>query len=131
MMKVPEQFRIKSGPLASDESYGCNGAFLIKSPFAVQRLCVIASDGMGWEHVSVSFGPQAFRCPTWEEMCFVKDLFWDDDDCVIQYHPPKNENISFHNYCLHMWKPIGVDLPMPQKTMVGPPNEWQIKIKGS
>ena len=37
-------------------------------------IAVIASWGGGWEHVSVSL---ARRCPTWEEMCMVKDIFWE------------------------------------------------------
>ena len=76
-----------------------------------------ASDGLGWEHVSVSLNKN--RCPTWDEMCIVKDLFWDAEDCVIQFHPPKDDNISMHKYCLHLWRPIGVDFPMPPSECVG------------
>lgn len=46
---------------------------------------VVWSFGGGWEHVSVSF---ASRCPTWDEMCEVKDIFWTPEECVVQYHPP-------------------------------------------
>ena len=56
-----------------------------------QKLRIIASDGFGWEHVSVS---RRDRCPTWEEMCQIKALFWDEDDCVIQYHPPRSEYVN-------------------------------------
>ena len=71
---------------------------------------------MGWEHVSVS---RRDRCPTWDEMCLVKALFWDEEDCVIQYHPPRSEYVNNHPNCLHLWRPIGVSLPMPPSIMVG------------
>ena len=111
---VPEKYRIKSGPLASNESYGNNGAFWVKTKKCV--FTVIASDQIGWEHVSVSLPS---RCPTWEEMCFIKSLFWSEDDCVIQYHPPKSDYVNNHQYCLHMWRPIEQSLPTPPSFMVG------------
>jgi hypothetical protein len=89
MFHVPERFRLcGDGPLCSDSSYGYHGAFMI--PYDLSRVTMkcIASDGLGWEHVSVAL---VKRCPSWEEMCFVKGLFWDDDDLVVQYHPPKSE----------------------------------------
>lgn len=80
-------------------------------------ILVIASDGMGWEHVSVSLPS---RCPTWEEMCYIKNLFWDETDTVIQYHPPKSEYVNAHPYCLHLWRKIGYEFPLPESIMVGP-----------
>ncbi len=77
---------------------------------------VVWSFGGGWEHVSVSF---ANRCPSWDEMCQVKDMFWRDDECVIQYHPPKSEYVNMHPYCLHLWKPKELELPMPPSWFVG------------
>ena len=66
-------------------------------PFESFMLKVIASDGMSWEHVSVSF-PN--RCPNWREMCFIKSLFWDDEDVVVQYHPAKSAYVNVHDHCL-------------------------------
>jgi hypothetical protein len=84
------------------------------------RLAVIASDGRdwaecgfagpAWEHVSVSLPT---RCPTWEEMDWVKRQFWEDDEVVIQLHVARKDHISTHNFCLHMWRPVGVVLPLP------------------
>ena len=113
-MKVPEQYRVKTGMLASDESYGNNGLFLI--PHESYELQVIASDGEGWEHVSVSLPT---RTPSWKQMCYIKSLFWEDQDCVVQYHPPKSEYVNNHNYCLHLWKPIGQEIPLPPSILVG------------
>lgn len=113
--RVPERHRIKVGRMASDETYGCNGAFDVALNRG-QRVFVIASDQLGWEHVSVS---RKDRPPTWEEMCQVKALFWSDEDCVIQYHPPRSEYVNNHPNCLHLWRPIDVRVPMPPSIMVG------------
>lgn len=116
MLHVPNQFRVQSGPFASDETYGNNGAFVIPFPGTRYKLSVICSDGAGWDHVSVSL---TNRCPNWEEMCFIKNLFWDDEDVVVQFHPKKSEYVNVHNYCLHMWKQQGVEITTPPKIMVG------------
>lgn len=112
---VPEKFRIIRGPAASTAAEGNNGAFVLPLRHS-QTAFAIVSDGMGWEHVSVS---RRDRCLTWEEMCQVKAMFWDDDDCVLQFHPPKSEYVNNHPYCLHLWRPIGVAVPMPDSIMVG------------
>ena len=65
-------------------------------------LKVIASNGGGWDHVSVSCQN---RCPTWAEMDYVKNLFFKDDEVVIQLHVAKSDHINYHPYCLHLWRP--------------------------
>jgi len=120
MFKVPNQHRIKNHPiLSSDDSFGNNGAFKIPLDENVSAF-VIASDGDGWEHVSVHVvdnGKQ--ETPTWDEMCQIKDMFWGDDDCVIQYHPPKSDYVNNHQHCLHLWRPVGIEIPTPPSIMVG------------
>ena len=111
-----------------------HGYFLVPAPGGV-FLWVIgapadASDwaaaglpGIPFEHVSVSVrkgGRPAERCPTWDEMCFVKDLFWDPEEAVVQYHPPRSAYVNYHPYCLHLWKPVGVAIPLPPAACVGP-----------
>jgi hypothetical protein len=87
-------------------------------PFRTAMLKVIACDGLetGWDHVSVSL-PN--RCPNWEEMCHVKSLFWDDEDTVMQFHPPKSEYVNNHPYCLHLWRPVGKAVELPPSILVG------------
>lgn len=100
----------------SDRSYGNNGVFLI--PRREGSLLIQASDGRGWEHVSVSVFKKD-RCPTWNEMCFVKDLFWNPDEVVIQYHPAEKDYVSMHDYCLHLWRPVHDEIPTPPPILVG------------
>lgn len=113
-----EQLRKKgfSPRWASDGTYGNNGMFLVARRDG-SLLCVV-SDGGGWEHVSVSVLKRN-RCPTWTEMCYAKDLFWEKDEVVIQYHPAEAEYISNHDFCLHLWRPVGADLPTPPPIFVG------------
>ena len=77
-----------------------NGYAFIEGPF--RTLTVIFSDGEGWEHVSVS---TRGRCPNWDEMVFVKNLFWGPDDVVMQLHPPQSAYVNNHPHCLHLWRP--------------------------
>lgn len=103
------------------------GWFMLKCPATGGVLRVLASDGEGWpyepppwEHVSVSL---ADRCPTWEEMCFVKNLFWEPHEEVVQFHPAKSDYVNFHPHTLHLWKPVGVKFLMPPSETVGPKKE--------
>ena len=68
-----------------------------------------------WEHVSVSKNK---KCLSWEEMCQVKDIFWNKNECAIQYHPPEEDYINNNPYVLHIWKPIKETIPMPPKEFV-------------
>lgn len=95
-----EKFRLTHVP-ASAECRGTNaGAFLVK--YGNIELRVIADDGGGWDHVSVSL---PHRIPFWSEMAFVKALFWGDDEVVMQLHVGKADHINTHNNCLHLWRP--------------------------
>lgn len=112
--KVPEEYRIISGFMKSDLSFGCNGFFSFKKNGIT--FFVMATDGLGWEHVSVSLSVK--RAPDWEEMCMIKDLFWDDEDTVIQFHPKKSEYINNHEYVLHLWKKVDFDYELPPRIFV-------------
>jgi len=116
-----ENGRVQEGDWGSDTSDGLNGAFIIMGPKG-SILRIIASDGKdpiaeGWEHVSVSLKD---RCPTWEEMCYVKNLFWTEEECVIQFHPPKSEYVNCHPNCLHLWGYALSKIPTPPTILVGP-----------
>ena len=110
--------RIIRGPLASNSGFGMTGAFLFTSPIDNVEMVVISDDGIQsqWEHVSVS---RKKRCPNWPEMCFIKDLFWDEEEMVIQYHPPKSEYVNMHPNVLHMWRPKKKKIIAPPSILVG------------
>jgi len=113
---VPEKYRVKTGLMRSHSIAGNNGQFIISSNGIKHPLQCIASDAAGWEHVSVSLRS---RCPTWDEMTFIKSLFWDEDDCVVQFHPAKTDHINNHPHCLHLWRPTHGQMPRPPSILVG------------
>lgn len=82
----------------------------------IKGLTVIFSNAYGWEHVSVS---TQSRCPTWEEMSMLKDMFWDDSETVVQYHPKKSEYVNNFPYCLHLWKKNDTEYELPPRILVG------------
>lgn len=115
----PNQYRrrgLDMGRFRSDDSCGMNGAFSIPLPGFGHKVIAncIVSDGSevedmpelrGWEHVSVhvvEFGKQ--KVPTWEQMCAVKDIFWDAEETVCQFHPAKSRYVNCHPCVLHLWK---------------------------
>jgi hypothetical protein len=112
---VPEKYRVRIGQMRSDESFGNCGAFWIPQRVGAP-IRVIASDGEGWEHVSDSLDS---RCPNWQEMCRIKGLFWDAEDCVMQLHPPESQYVNNHPFCLHLWRPVDVQIPQPPSILVG------------
>jgi hypothetical protein len=92
-----------------------DGMFVVRFKGATLR--IISSIGDGWEHVSVSL---EHRTPTWTEMCFVKDLFWGEEEEVIQFHPARSQYVNHHPYCLHLWKPLNFSIALPPPELVGP-----------
>ena len=99
-------------PLAGPSGF-YDGAALIPGP--MRPLTVIFSSGEGWEHVSVS---TPGRCPNWDEMCVVKEYFWDAEDAVMQLHPPRSTYVNVHPNCLHLWRPTKTAIPLPPDYMV-------------
>lgn len=108
--------RVKVGPFGSVPEQGFNGFF----EFMINGLPIfcIASDGHGWQHVSVSIPGSTFP-PSWYQMCRVKELFWGPDEWVMQLHPPKAENINNYPGCLHLWRPTAGAIPVPSPELVG------------
>ena len=113
--------RLRNGVMGSDDSYGFNGAFMFQVPGEARAVFCIASDELGWQHVSVSFGKGSSKTPSWDVMCYIKDLFWEPEDVVVQFHPAKSDYVNVHAGCLHMWRCIdGRQQPTPPSIMVGP-----------
>lgn len=132
MFKVPEQYRKLTGRGESKPTDGNNGVFFIplrKKALGFNRTVIygqlqcIASDGLGWEHLSVCLVSQDCkrlleRTPTWEEMAMAKSLFWGEEDTCIEFHPPKSHYINNAVYVLHIWRKIGSNYELPNILMV-------------
>ncbi len=112
-----EEGRVRHGQFASKPAWGPYGAFFVHGPCGCElKIIGSGADETGWEHVSVST-PR--RSPNWQEMSFVKDLFWEPEECVMQLHPPRSEYVNNHAHCLHMWRPTKAEIPLPPSILVG------------
>lgn len=125
MFRAPNEFRVRKHKLLGSEDIDGNNGFFVIPHHRIKDhgYGVQMSDGEGWEHASITiqctFKRMVERCPTWEEMCYIKNLLWDQEDVVIQYHPPASEYVNNHPYCLHLWRPINMELPRPHPSLVG------------
>ncbi len=131
MFHVPNPYRVIKSPIKSLETTaadGNNGMFYIPH-HRYDKLIITCqvSDGGGWEHVSVSIRKRSDmsteRCPTWDEMCYVKDVFWDEDDVAMQLYPKKSEYVNQHPHVLHLWRPRVGSIPTPPSIFVGIKNQ--------
>lgn len=128
----PNDYRLRGlrfGAYASADCDGMNGAFSIPlNGFGHKVIAnTICSDGKeapeglgGWEHVSVhilEYGKQ--RTPTWAEMCAVKDLFFEPEEVVVQFHPAASAYVNNHPNVLHLWRWTKGDFPCPHSLLVG------------
>lgn len=108
------RFRSGSHGTSTGDPYG---AFLLTR--GIEKFKVRIYDGLdtGWDHVSVSTKK---RCPTRDDMCWIKSLFFRSDETVMQIHPHADDYVNDHPYCLHLWRPInGFDTPPPILVGVG------------
>ena len=87
---------------------GMHRAF-VKLPECGTCSVVWSENEGGWNHVSVS-PKHKFKIPSWDDMCVLKDIFFNDEEEVYQIHPKKSEYVNFQSNCLHLWKPIGHEL---------------------
>ncbi len=120
MLRVSDKMeacRITTGEWGSPIGSGPNGLFYVRASPRLPKLKVIISNGLGWEHASVS---APGRCPIWSEMQWVKEQFWEPEDVVMQIHPADSQYVSYHPYCLHMWRPLDDEIPLPPLWMIAP-----------
>lgn len=66
--------------------------------------CFSTADGI--EHASIQL--YARRLPTWDEMCEVKDIFWDEEEDVVQVHPRRSVYVNLTE-ALHLLRPCDGD----------------------
>ena len=93
------------------------GAFSarIDLPTGFTGSAVWCADENGWDHVSVSHANRR-KLPTWDEMCMVKDIFFDLEEEAVQIHPRASEYVHSVGYgfqrrdnVLHLWRPADGD----------------------
>lgn len=91
------------------------GAFQLPSPVDGQMLVVVASTGLGWDHVSVS---RRNRAPNQRELAFIYQTFFEPGESAMQLFVPDAEHVNIHPNCLHLWRPQGEGIPKPPRIFV-------------
>lgn len=132
--------RVTTGPMATPATDAKPvGAFLYQlGPHT--RLFVLAHDGVtedvtGWEHVSVSVHVKhrgqwrpIEQVPDWPAMCLVKNAFWEPEECVLQFHPPKSQYVD-NAPVLHLWRHVTGNPDLPPMYLVGIPGATPAQAK--
>lgn len=98
-MKSREQInRIKKYgfTIENESAYGGEGIFRC-APFAGATVVWTYHD----KHVSICTRKHA---PSWDDMCKLKDMFYNDEEEVWQCHPKKSEYVNLMENCLHLWE---------------------------
>lgn len=121
--KVNEKYRFNTKQMNTTYEDGNNGVFKIPLSNRSIAYCIVG-DGGNWEHVSVHIrekkgkGREVTTTPTWAQMCKIKDHFWGEEDCVVQYHPPKSDYVDNHPNVLHLWRSTESEFNRPPKIFV-------------
>ena len=69
-------------------------------------------------------------------MCKLKDIFFYEDEAVIQIHPPKDQYVNNVDNCLHLWRCTYKEMVLPPSVLVGiregqTPEEVREEIKAA
>jgi hypothetical protein len=105
------------------------GAFMIPHPEKGHfKFEIIATDGKecradlepDWEHVSVKVRDVngLTRLPGWAEMDYLKSLFWEESEVVVQYHINGPNKINLSPHVLHLWRHATLPFPTPPQIFV-------------
>ena len=109
LARLPEDKRIEWLKV-NDKVYDGPSNCMFTFTYNGTPMMVVASNGGGWDHISVS---AQGRCPTWDEMERVKRLFFRDNEVAFQLHVPPRNHINNHPYTLHLWRPHDATIPLP------------------
>lgn len=60
----------------------------------------IESDDRLWFHASIT--RHDGKMPTYENLCWLRERFF-HGRWAVQYFPPKEQHVSHHDKCLHLW----------------------------
>ena len=67
----------------------------------------------GEQKIVAIFGEN--RWPTWEEVCTVKQAYWDPEEAAVQFNLSYNEDMN-KEYCILLWD--ATDMLLPDKELV-------------
>jgi len=60
-------------------------------------------------------------------MCKIKNLFFEEEETVVQFHPPKSQYVNFNPFALHLWRPLDDSIKTPPVWyLLGPSIPFQL-----
>lgn len=68
-----------------------------------------------WEHVSAR---AQIGVPNWREMSWLKGVFWEPEETVVQFHPAESEYVNTHPDVLHLWRCPSAPFVLPPRAAV-------------
>ena len=117
MVLMKDFEEILKSPRISNPEMGMDGfRGIISMPTWVGS--VICTKGGGWFHTSVSpFNKRIM--PSYEDLCMIKDIFWNEEEDVIHVFPKKSQYVNNVTNCLHLWECYYKDMVLPPSCFVG------------
>lgn len=99
------------------------GWFVFQNGNTQIRAMAVDGTETGWEHVSVTVAYKSGkkmvpRTARWEEMHWIKEQFWNPEECVVEFHPPQSHYVNVHRHCLHLWRNVKEIFPVPPEILV-------------
>lgn len=80
----------------------CGGlGFLERDDIPACSLVFTRNESEKYDHVSIA--PVDGITPTWDQMCILKDLFFNEDEECVQIHPKAEHYVNIKKNCLHLW----------------------------
>lgn len=74
-------------------------------------------EGLLWYHVSLTRSDD--RMPTYDDLCWLKEHWLGDDKWAIQVFPSKDQHVSDHPRCLHLWSCMEDGFKLPDFRQFG------------
>lgn len=71
-----------------------------------------------WRRLGTRFGIVSAQDAHLERDVQCQGYIWDEEECVVQYHPPKSEYVNFRPYCLHLRRKCGENFEIPPREFV-------------
>lgn len=119
-----EKYRVNLEGMPETHRGQTFGMFIIARPTIQIRMLACDGSETGWDHVSVSCkvqkpdGTKEDICAPWDIMKMAKEFFWEDEECVVQFHPPASRYINRTENVLHLWKRVGQEYETPPTILI-------------
>lgn len=119
--EIPEtlnRFRLREGPMGTDDSAGYEGCFIVPSPYdkwttlqcKSSELPPVGHHGIVWEHLSVIVKrdiprkPLEQRQPNSKELAYLRTLFWEAEELIAVFIAPVGQDHTDHRV-MNLWRP--------------------------